>query len=324
MKRLIVVGAVALVLIGLVAGVSFYRASLAGSADSSSEPTESPTSPVSGGQLKINNLAASSDGRVSFNVTLCDGDFMSLEAVEIGGANYSWSEGSSESAIILEGQTKYWSKDVGVLKPSAEVEVVVQANPEGASGITMVDALPNPGTPSVPEAPGVPGLADYLYDYYSGVGLFNSGIHVIATSQNPLTQLQTSEFPTSYWALMRENVTNLATDQDFVSILISRGDRRTGGYTLQVEAFSLLESYPAKLRFNVNFTDPGEGILVSQAFTNPLVLVPIGNLSPGKYEVEVHIVQYILTFDEQGKPNYRPVMTLKEEVWTQTLTITGS
>jgi hypothetical protein len=116
-------------------------------------------------------------------------------------------------------------------------------------------------------------------------------------------------------------VTVLATEQDFISILVSRGDFPTGGYTLQVETFSWLESYPVKFRFHVNFTDPGEGVGVTQAFTNPTVLVPIGRLSPGEYQVEVHIVSYILTYDEHGNPNYHPIMTFKEEVWSKNLTI---
>ena len=54
------------------------------------------------------------------------------------------------------------------------------------------------------------------------------------------------------------------------------------------------------------------------------MLIPIGKLTAGKYIVEIHIISYIYTFDAQGKFIYRPIMTFKEEVWIQTLTITAS
>jgi hypothetical protein len=67
--------------------------------------------------------------------------------------------------------------------------------------------------------------------------------------------------------------------------------------------------------FYVNFTDPGEGVAVTEALTNPLVLVPIGNLSSGKYVARAHIDSFILTYDSTGKPVFTPVKTLVEEVW---------
>jgi len=324
MKTSIAVGIAVLVLVGLVVGGSYYIASLVVPANSDLDPTDSSTSPISAGQLKINHLSAFSDGTVSLNVTLYDCDSGIVEAVIINGVSYLWSEGSVENSTILKGQTRIWSKNIGSLNLGDEIEVALQASPENASRTLTVNQPPIPDAPDVPDKPEAPGLPSYFYDYYSGVGLFDRGIYFVATSCDPLTQLPRSDLPKSYWVLIRENVTNLATDQDFISILVSRGDFPTGGYTLQVEAFSWLESYPIKFRFQVNFTDPGDGVAVTQAFTNPLVLVPIGDLSPGKYEVEVHIVSYILTFDEQGKPNYKPIMTFKEEVWTQALTITNS
>ena len=324
MKTPIILGFAILVVIGLVVGVSLYYASLNITSDSDQNPTDSPNSPISVGQLKINQLSASSDGTVSLNVTLYDGDSGIVEAVIVNGTSYTWSEGSGEDSTILKGQTKSWSKNIGSLNPSDQIEVTLQSSHEPPSENATVTQQPIPDAPDVPDNPEVPDLPSYFYDYYSGVGSFNRGVYFVATSQDPLTQLPRSDLPESYWTLIRENVTNLATDQDFISILISRGDFPTGGFTLQIEAFSWLESYPVKLRFQVNFTDPGKGVAVTQPFTNPIVLVPVGGLSPGKYEVEVHIVSYILTFDEHGNPIYQPIMTFKEEVWTQTLTITSA
>lgn len=298
-----------------------YLSTLANLGDSGQDQTEPPASPVSVGQLKINNLKASSDGTVSLDVTLYNCDSGVIETVIINGKSYQWSEGSAEDGAISKGETKSWSKDIGTLITGSKIAVMLQASPEKASGSVTVDGSTDPDVPNEPE---VPNPLKYFYDYYSAVGLFERGVYFVSTSQDPFTQLPRSDLPRSYWEMMHENVTIQATDQDFVSILVCRGDFPTGGYTLFVESFSWLESYPVKFRFQVNFTDPGEGVAVTQAFTNPTVLIPVGKLSPGKYQVEIHIVSYILTFDDQGKPNYRPILTFKEEVWTQTLTVTSA
>lgn len=169
-------------------------------------------------------------------------------------------------------------------------------------------------------------LENALYDYYGGVGLFEKGIHVSATTHNPLIREATSgttntDIMNGYWQQVHENLTDNASSEDFISIIISRGDYPTGGYEIKIRQFSWLESYPVKFRFQTDFIDPGEGVAVTQALTNPLVLYPIGKLSPAEYQIEVHILQYILTFDEEGNPTYTQVLTLREEVWTKTFTI---
>ncbi len=164
-----------------------------------------------------------------------------------------------------------------------------------------------------------------IYDYYGGVDLFEEGIHIIATDKDPVVLLETADFVTinEYWKLLRDHATLEATTRDFVSIVISRGNFPTGGYQIQLKSFAWLESYPVVFSFTVNFTDPSEEVVVTEAFTNPLVLVPIGSLSAGKYIVEVHIDRFILTYDRTGKPVYTPIKTLVEEVWKQYFEITA-
>jgi len=149
------------------------------------------------------------------------------------------------------------------------------------------------------------------YDYYGGAGLFERGIHVIATDKDPLTLIGSED----YWRMLKDHTTQQPSTGDFVSILISRGDFSTGGYQIQLKSFAWLESDPVVFSFTANFTDPGEGVAVTQAFTNPLVLVPIGNLNAGRYIVEVHVESFTLTYDASGKPVYTPIETLIEEVW---------
>jgi len=45
----------------------------------------------------------------------------------------------------------------------------------------------------------------------------------------------------------------------------------------------------------------------AEALTNPLVLLPIGNLSQGKYVAKAHIDSFILSFDSTGKPVFTPI-----------------
>jgi hypothetical protein len=169
-----------------------------------------------------------------------------------------------------------------------------------------------------------PDDTDYVYDTSGGVSLFDEGIHIVATSQDPRNLSDGYPIVNDYWKMLQEHKTTQATDQDFISIILSRGDQPTGGYTINIESFGWLESYPVKFRFHVNFTDPGEGLMVTQALTNPLVLVPIGKLTPGEYNVEVQITMFILNIDEEGNTYYTPIMTFAPVIWKQTLTITNT
>jgi hypothetical protein len=81
---------------------------------------------------------------------------------------------------------------------------------------------------------------------------------------------------------------------------------------------------PVKFLFHVNFTDPGEGIIVTEAFTNPLVLIPIGKLTPGEYNIQVPIVQYILNINEEDNPIYTQILTFDPVIWEQTIIINNS
>jgi len=156
-----------------------------------------------------------------------------------------------------------------------------------------------------------------VYDYYGGLGLFEEGIYVVATDVDPKTLIETEEYTSinDFWGMLKDGITQNASTADFISILISRGDLPTGGYLIQLKSQVWLESYPVVCFFTANFTDPGEGVAVTEALTNPLVLVPMGNLPSGNYVARVHIDRFIMTYDSEGDPVYNPVETLVEEVW---------
>jgi hypothetical protein len=264
--------------------------------------------------LMVDNLIAQADGQISFNVTVND-DYESIliEDVVVNGGRYSWSLGSKENSTILKGETKQWSIDIGTIEEDNEIQVVVESNAGSVSTNTKVGApSPNGNTPKD---------SNYVYDFYGGVDLISQGIHVLATNQDPRTLVEECDVANDYWEMLLEHETIEATDQDFISIILSRGDKTSGGYTIQIENFSWLESYPVKFLFQVNFTDPGKGVFTTDALTNPLVLVPIGKLTPGEYNIEVPIIQYILNIDEEGNPVYTPILTFAPVIWEQTFTV---
>jgi hypothetical protein len=272
-----------------------------------------PSSHIPDSQLDVNSLMALTDGQVSFNVILHEGASAILEAVVLNDTRYLWSDGSHEDQTILKGETKQWSINIGSLKKGSNIQVVVEATPESGSSSGTVEAPPSDVNN--------PNDTDYVYDDYGGVGLFTEGIHILATDQDPRTMSGDFLITNNYWKMLREHATTRASDQDFISILLSRGDKPTGGYNIQIESFSWLESYPVKFLFQVNFTDPGENVMVTEALTNPLILVPIGKLTPGEYNIEVPITQYILNIDEEGNPYYTPILTFAPVIWEQTLMI---
>jgi hypothetical protein len=271
------------------------------------------TDPTQPAPLIVNNLKALADGQISFNVTVNDYESSTVEGVVVDGERYSWSHGSKENSTILKGETKQWSIDVGTIEEDNEIQIVVEANGGSVSANTTVGAAtPNGSTPKD---------SNYVYDFYGGVNLFSEGIHVLATSQDPRTLFGKYDVINEYWMMLLEHETTEATDQDFVSIILSRGDKPTGGYKIQIENFAWLESYPVKFLFQVNFTDPGEGVATTDALTNPLVLVPIGKLATGEYNIEVPIAQYVLNIDEKGNPYYTQILTFAPVIWEETLTI---
>jgi hypothetical protein len=156
-----------------------------------------------------------------------------------------------------------------------------------------------------------------VYDSYGGVDIFDEGIYVIATDEDPRTLMESGEYSgnNDFWSMIKEGVTQNPSTTDFISVIISRGDQPSGGYQIQLKSLVWLQSYPVVGFFKANFTDPGESGPVVEPLTNPLVLVPIGKLSAGLYVGRVHIDSFIMQYDSGGDPVYSPIMTLVEEVW---------
>ncbi|MBT8171495.1 protease complex subunit PrcB family protein, partial [Candidatus Bathyarchaeota archaeon] len=264
MKTTIWITIISVILIATVLGSIFYFHSLP-------DPTQLDS-------LEVNSLKVLADGQVTFNISQKNDETRVIEAIVVNGERYSWSHGSQENSTILKGETKEWSIDIGSINEDEEIQLVVETNSGPISANATVGA-PTTNTTT-------PTNSNYIYDYYGGIDLFSEGIHVIATNQDPRTL--SSEFTSvnDYWKMLSENKTTRATDQDFISIIFSRGKKPTGGYEIQIKNFAWMESYPVKFLFQINFTDPGDDVMVTEALTNPLVLVPIGKLTSGQYNIE--------------------------------------
>lgn len=158
---------------------------------------------------------------------------------------------------------------------------------------------------------------EIIYDQSGGVGLFEEGVHIIATDGDPTAPgvMEGFEVMNDYWEMLRDASTLDPSTEEFVSVLISRGDHPTGGFQIRVDSFAWQESYPAVFRFEVSLTDPGEGVMVTEALTNPVALIPVGRLDPGLYIVRAYIDSFIMTYDDAGNPVYDQVETRVEEVW---------
>ena len=276
-------------------------------------------------KINLNNLKAVTTGQVSFNITLSDGDSAIVEDILLNNKSYSWLDGSNLNSTILKGETKHWSTDIGTLENGTIIEIEVKTQSTSVNETVTVKP-PETGAPDNRDNDHSDQDNEFenLYDYYGGVGLFPEGIHVIASETNPTEMMNDYDPINNFWETLAQKETTEASEQEFISIILSRGEKTTSGYNINIESFIWLESYPVKFLFQVNVTDPGEGVAVTQALTNPLVLIPIDKLTPGEYQIEANITWFTQTYDEKGKIVYTPIMTFAPIQWKQTLIITAN
>jgi len=162
-------------------------------------------------------------------------------------------------------------------------------------------------------------LKNVMYEYYGTVGLFEPRIYIISTDNDPVTLYETGDWTVlnDYWKMLKDHATTRASTRDFISILIPRGDFPTGGYEIEVTSLNFEDD---KFLLSAGFTNPSEDVPVTQAFTNPTALIPIGRLPAGEYKVRLHIDLFLLIKTESGFVRV-PILTFKEVVWTTTFIV---
>ena len=71
-----------------------------------------------------------------------------------------------------------------------------------------------------------------------------------------------------------------------LNLVVFRGVFPTGGYGIRIDS---VQRAGNKFIVRATFTDPEKGAIVTQAFTQPTAVVPLGRLPPGEYTAELYV-----------------------------------
>ncbi len=85
-------------------------------------------------------------------------------------------------------------------------------------------------------------------------------------------------------------------ESDLLNLVVFRGVFHTGGYDLVINDVEKVEN---DFTIHSTYTDPGKGMMLTQAFTQPTAIIPIGIIQPGNYEVRLMVTQVIM--DSEGE-----------------------
>lgn len=160
--------------------------------------------------------------------------------------------------------------------------------------------------------------------YGDGCQLFEEGIYVIATETNPVEMYQDYTVINDYYRMLKEHVTTETSVEDFISILVSRGICPTSGYGMKIKS---IEKIDYAFVLSADFVDAGPEVIVLQVITDPIALIPVGNLPAGEYSITLYIDKYTdHYFDGTWYREY-----IGKETWTATfkcsaagwITVTG-
>lgn len=83
---------------------------------------------------------------------------------------------------------------------------------------------------------------------------------------------------------------------DDMNIVVFRGVFSTGGYGIAIDR---VEKQGNEFTVFANYTDPGKGLVVTQAFTQPTAIIPIGKLGKGNYKASLKVTREIE--DKEGR-----------------------
>ncbi len=83
---------------------------------------------------------------------------------------------------------------------------------------------------------------------------------------------------------------------DELSLVVFRGIFNTGGYGITIDR---VEKQGNEFTVFATYTDPGKGMMVTQAFTQPTAIIPVGKLEKGNYKASLKVTREIE--DKEGK-----------------------
>lgn len=85
---------------------------------------------------------------------------------------------------------------------------------------------------------------------------------------------------------------------ELLNFVVFRGVFSTGGFGLRIDE---VERTGNTIFVHATYTDPGPGMMVTQAFTQPTAIVPIGILSEGLYQAQLRVTRVVKGEDGDNK-----------------------
>ncbi len=77
---------------------------------------------------------------------------------------------------------------------------------------------------------------------------------------------------------------------DDLNFVIFRGVFSTGGYGIQIRR---VEKQGSAFTVYATYTDPGEGMMVTESFSQPTAIIPVGKLENGDYKAALKVTRII-------------------------------
>jgi hypothetical protein len=80
------------------------------------------------------------------------------------------------------------------------------------------------------------------------------------------------------------------TEDEILNLVVFRGVFSTGGHGIEI---GKVEKAGNTFVVYATYTDPGKGMMVTQAFTQPTAIIPIGKLPKGNYEAKLKVTSIV-------------------------------
>lgn len=77
---------------------------------------------------------------------------------------------------------------------------------------------------------------------------------------------------------------------DDLNLVVFRGVFSTGGYGIKI---GRVEKQGNEFTVYASYTDPGKGMAVTEAFTHPTAIIPVGKLEKGNYKASLKVMREI-------------------------------
>lgn len=82
------------------------------------------------------------------------------------------------------------------------------------------------------------------------------------------------------------------SEDDPLNIVVFRGVFSTGGYDVRISKV-LFDG--TTFAVYATYSDPGGGMMVTQAFTQPTAIIPLGKMEKGSYQVKLIVTKEVVT-----------------------------